>query len=91
MVRFRKRLKSSFAHVPQPLRLVLVGIVGTVVVLVGIVLLPLPGPGSLVILLGLAILGLEFPFARRWVVRIRYGASRAWTKLKSRRSNTRAN
>lgn len=37
-----------------------VGIVGSLVVLVGLVLMPLPGPGLLVVLAGLAILASEF-------------------------------
>ncbi|MDQ3974343.1 MAG: PGPGW domain-containing protein, partial [Actinomycetota bacterium] len=37
-----------------------VGIVGGLVVLVGLVLMPLPGPGLLVVLAGLAILASEF-------------------------------
>ena len=38
---------------------------GFVVVVVGIILLPLPGPGMLVILGGLAILGTEYDWAKR--------------------------
>lgn len=44
-----------------------VAVAGGTTVLVGIVLLPLPGPGTLVILGGLSILGREFPKARRTV------------------------
>lgn len=40
-------------------------IAGTGVVLIGLVLLPLPGPGLLIIIAGLAILGTEFEWARR--------------------------
>ena len=39
--------------------------------LVGVLLLVLPGPGLLVILLGLAVLGSEFVWARRLVRRAR--------------------
>ncbi|WP_167581507.1 TIGR02611 family protein [Kineococcus rubinsiae] len=42
-----------------------VGAVGTVVVVLGLVLVPLPGPGWLVVFLGLAVLGSEFSSARR--------------------------
>jgi tellurite resistance protein TerC len=48
-----------------------VGIVGTTVVLIGIALLVLPGPAFIVIPAGLAILGLEFAFARRWLRKLR--------------------
>ena len=42
-----------------------VGALGTVVVVLGLVLVPLPGPGWLVVFLGLAVLGSEFSSARR--------------------------
>ena len=38
---------------------------GTVLLILGVVLLPLPGPGSLVIVGGLAVLSSEFDWARR--------------------------
>lgn len=48
-------------------RRVVVYTVGSVVLLTGIVILPLPGPtGTPVILLGLTILGSESPAAIRW-------------------------
>jgi uncharacterized protein (TIGR02611 family) len=42
-----------------------IGTAGAVTVATGIVLLPLPGPGTLVILGGLALLSREFPAAAR--------------------------
>lgn len=42
-----------------------VGAAGGATVVIGIVMLPLPGPGTLVILGGLTMLGREFPAARR--------------------------
>ena len=42
-----------------------VGLLGALVVLLGLVLVPLPGPGWLVVFLGLAVLGSEFHWARR--------------------------
>ena len=44
---------------------IVVGVVGTLVILTGVVLLPLPGPGWLVIFLGLGILSSEFEWAAR--------------------------
>jgi len=42
-------------------------VAGSIVLLVGLLILPLPGPfGTPVILLGLAVLGSEFQFARNW-------------------------
>lgn len=44
-----------------------IAIVGVLVVLLGVAMLVLPGPGLLTIIGGLAILALEFPFAQRWL------------------------
>lgn len=42
-----------------------VAMAGGSTVAVGVLLIPLPGPGTLIILAGLSILGREFPMARR--------------------------
>ena len=41
-----------------------VGVVGALVVAIGIVLIPFPGPGWAIVILGLAILAIEFAWAR---------------------------
>ncbi len=46
-------------------RRVAITVAGGATVAAGVVLLPLPGPGTLVIIAGLSILGREFPRARR--------------------------
>jgi tellurite resistance protein TerC len=46
---------------------IVVLIVGSAVLLIGIVMLVLPGPAILVIPLGLGILAMEFEWARRWL------------------------
>ncbi|MEW6070990.1 MAG: TerC family protein [Planctomycetota bacterium] len=60
-------------------RRVVIGIVGVTLLALGLVFLLLPGPGFPAILLGLAILALEFVWARRWLAKIRatYRAVRA--------------
>lgn len=47
------------------LRKLVVALVGLPVLLLGLVLIPLPGPGILISLLGLIILSLEFDWAKR--------------------------
>ena len=42
-----------------------VGVLGTAVVLLGLVLVPFPGPGGLIVFLGLGILATEFAWAER--------------------------
>jgi hypothetical protein len=51
-------------------RKLVTGVVGTTTVALGVVLLPLPGPGTLLILGGLSILKREFPAAGRLLQKI---------------------
>ena len=46
-------------------------ILGIVVLIAGLVMLPLPGPGLLTVAAGLALLASDVPFARRLLVRVR--------------------
>ena len=52
-------------------RRVVIAVVGTTILLVGVALLVLPGPAFVVIPVGLAILALEFEWARRALRRAR--------------------
>jgi uncharacterized protein (TIGR02611 family) len=52
-------------------RRIAVAVVGGTVLLVGFALIVLPGPAFVVIPLGLAILGLEFAWARRWLRKVK--------------------
>lgn len=49
-----------------------IAVVGTVVLVAGIVMIPYPGPGWLVVFTGLAILGSEFSWARRLLHQVRH-------------------
>ena len=51
----------------QQIKRVVIAVVGGTVVAIGIVLIVLPGPAFLVIPAGLAILAIEFAWARRWL------------------------
>ncbi|MDH3434799.1 MAG: PGPGW domain-containing protein, partial [Gammaproteobacteria bacterium] len=46
-------------------------VLGSSILLVGLAMVVLPGPAILVVPLGLSILGIEFAWARRWLVRMR--------------------
>ena len=48
-------------------------IVGGLVIIVGLILIPYPGPGWLIVFAGLAVLATEFECAARWL---------AWLKMK---------
>lgn len=70
---FRWLLEAGYKTV----RRVVIGVVGTTIVLVGIALIFLPGPALVVIPAGLGILSLEFAFARRWLKLAREHAGNA--------------
>ncbi|MGX7829815.1 TIGR02611 family protein [Actinokineospora sp. 24-640] len=59
-----------------------VAVAGGAVLAAGIVLIPYPGPGWLVVFAGLAILAVEFPWARRVLdfARAKYDNWVAWLK-----------
>lgn len=61
---------------------IVTAIAGVIVILVGIVLIPYPGPGWLVVFAGLAILSTEFEFAGRILARGRryYKSWEIWVK-----------
>ena len=64
---------------------VAITIVGFVLVLGGIVLLPLPGPGMLIIIAGLAVLGTEYMWARRALELAKEKARQAAAKVRRRK------
>ncbi len=59
-----------------------IAIAGGTVLLIGIVMIFLPGPSIIVIPMGLAILALEFSWAQRWLDRVRQIISRKKDKPK---------
>jgi tellurite resistance protein TerC len=64
------------------LRRIGIAIAGGAVLLVGIAMIVLPGPAFLMIPAGLAILGLEFAWARRWLKKAREKAKALADKAK---------
>lgn len=48
------------------------GVIGTAVVVTGIITIPYPGPGWLIVFTGLAILGTEFHWAHRTLLFLRH-------------------
>jgi uncharacterized protein (TIGR02611 family) len=65
-------------------RRIAIAVVGGTILLFGIVMLVTPGPGLVVIPVGLAILGLEFAWARSWLRKIRQGISSRMAKSRGR-------
>ena len=52
-------------------RRIAVAVLGSTVLAIGIVMIVTPGPAFIVIPIGLAILGIEFAWARLWLRRLR--------------------
>ncbi|HEX6790177.1 MAG TPA: PGPGW domain-containing protein [Candidatus Krumholzibacteria bacterium] len=65
-------------------RKIAIAIIGTTIVLLGVAMLVLPGPGILTIILGLMLLGVEFAFARRWLARLKATSRKAADRVRSR-------
>ncbi|HJT80734.1 MAG TPA: PGPGW domain-containing protein [Chthoniobacterales bacterium] len=70
-------------YLPPILRRTVVGVVGATILLIGVLLMVLPGPGILVILIGLAVLGSEFVWARRMIRRARVLGRQGHAYIKS--------
>jgi tellurite resistance protein TerC len=60
---------------PRSARRVVVALAGATLLLLGLALVFVPGPGLATMALGLAILGAEFEWARRWLRRVKARAS----------------
>lgn len=57
-------------------RRIVIAIVGSSVLLLGVVMIVTPGPALIVIPIGLAILAVEFVWARQWLKKLREMISR---------------
>lgn len=60
-----------------------IALVGGTVVLIGVLMIVFPGPAVVVIPAGLAILGLEFAWAKHWLRKIRTGSDSLMTSARS--------
>ncbi len=79
-------IKRSLHLTYKAARRIVVGVVGATVLLIGVIMLVTPGPALVVIPVGLAILSIEFAWARAWLKRLRASIS----NLNSNNLNSRA-
>jgi tellurite resistance protein TerC len=68
-------------------RRIVIAVVGVTVVLLGAIMIVTPGPGLLVIPAGLAILSLEFAWARHWLRKLRQAISNNSFNNRGRRAD----
>ena len=73
------RVKSAIGLniLPAPLRKLIVAVIGITILLLGIIMVALPGPAFIVIPIGLGVLATEFAWARRAVRRARVMIAKA--------------
>lgn len=79
-------MEKGKRSVVRQTRRIIVTVVGVVLVMLGLLLLVLPGPGILVTLLGLAVLGSEYDWAQDLLAWLRDRWESRGGRLKSRRS-----
>jgi len=68
-------IRRAFHITYKAARRIVVGVVGATVLLIGIIMIVTPGPALVVIPVGLAILSIEFTWARLWLKRLRESIS----------------
>jgi uncharacterized protein (TIGR02611 family) len=68
-------------HVHLPYR-ILVGVVGGLIIIIGLILVPLPGPGWLVVFIGLTVLASEFAFFHRVTSWLRAKLHAFWDRVR---------
>lgn len=68
-------IKRAFHLTYKAARRIVVGLVGLTVLLIGVVMIVTPGPALIVIPVGLAILSIEFAWARVWLKHLRESIS----------------
>lgn len=67
-------------------RRITIAVLGSTVLAIGIVMIVAPGPALVVIPIGLAILGIEFAWARIWLKRMRETISNHVNNRRARRA-----
>jgi hypothetical protein len=77
------RSRAVWRSLPHPVRWVTVAVVGTALVITGLVLMVLPGPGIPVLVLGLVVLATEFAWAEATLGRVKSGGAAALSRVRA--------
>ena len=80
---WKARLASAWRSMSRPMRVLMAATGGTTLIVAGVVMLVLPGPGLLVIAMGVALLATEFAWAQHLMHHGRRHARRIAAKAKS--------
>ena len=69
-------------------RRIVIAMVGATVLLLGVIMIVTPGPALVMIPLGLAILSIEFTWARYWLRKVREGISNSNSAGRAKRAES---
>ena len=84
-------IKRAFHITYKLARRIVISVVGATVLVIGVIMIVTPGPALILIPVGLAILSIEFAFARSWLKRLREAiSSRNSSDLNERAENHRS-
>ncbi len=78
-------LQSPYQKLPKLIRQFLMLLLGIPVIIIGIILLPLPGPGWLVILAGLYLISIEVEWARKYFNFVKSKLQQIYDKARAKR------
>jgi uncharacterized protein (TIGR02611 family) len=84
--RLLERIQERLSRLPHPVRVATITAIGTVLVLAGLAMLVLPGPGLVVLFAGVAVLSTEFPWASRLLHRMKVLGTRVWEAFRATRA-----
>ena len=89
--KFMRRWRAMIARRPwlEVVYKTLLTVLGVGIVVVGLILVPLPGPGWLIVFIGLTVLGSEFHWARRATTWLRLQLARFWAWWRARKEAKR--
>lgn len=77
---------DPFRYTYRLARRIVIGVVGATILLIGLIMLVTPGPAFVVIPIGLAILSIEFAWARVWLKKVREKISASASEFRGRRA-----
>jgi uncharacterized protein (TIGR02611 family) len=82
-------MKFAYQLTYRYARRIVIALIGSTVLLAGVIMLVTPGPAFVVIPVGLGILGLEFAWARRWLAKVREKISEQTARARAKRNAAR--
>lgn len=84
----KDKFSKPWKLLPKPLRKTIVLIIGSTLIVTGILLIVLPGPFTIpLLILGLVVLAVEFAWAERLLIRVRHQGAKINPKKLFRRQS----